>query len=362
MKKAEPPDQFRFPTEQAVAFCHDVYHQLGVPVDAIAPLTDSLVDASLRGIDTHGILLTHIYAQRIRSGQIHPDNQLVVVRETATTALADARQGIGQITSVAGMRIAIRKAKEHALGAVSIYNQNHNAAISYYVRMAAEEGLIGLAYGNSTPRVAPYGGRSGLHGTNPVAYAVPTGNGPPMVCDFATATSGAAVRQAVEDGLPSIPEGVALDRSGSPTTNPQDAFDGWLLPKGGPMGYGLGLLADVLVGALADSCCGPDVPPVQDIQSPYGCGSFFLVIDPDAFAGRERFLQRVDFLIDSAHSVPPMDGFDPVRVPGERGELEKERRRIDGIPIRRLTWNKMLSSLENCDVDTSGWKAVWARV
>ena len=356
MKPTDTPEVFRLSTEEAIAFCYDVYHQTGVPQEEIAVLTDCLIDASLRGTDTHGILITHIYAQRIRSGQIRPGNSLVVVRETATTALTDARQGIGQVTSVAGVQLAIRKAQEQALGAVTITNQNHNGAIAYYVRMAASEGLIGLAYGNSTPRVAPYGGRSGLHGTNPVAYAVPTGNGSPMVCDFATATSGAAVRQAVESGLPSIPEGVALDRSGNPTTNPQAAFDGWLLPKGGAMGYGLGLLADVLVGALADSCCGPDVPPVQEIHSPYGCGSFFLVIDPDAFAGRERFLQRVDFLIDSAHSVPPMEGIDRVRVPGERGEMEKEKRRIDGIPIRRLTWNKMLSSLEDCDVDTSKWR------
>ena len=122
------------------------------------------------------------------------------------------------------------------------------------------------------------------------------------------------------------------------------------------MGYGLGLLADVLVGALAGSCCGPDVPPVQDIYSPYGCGSFFLVIDPDAFIGRERFLQRVDFLIDSAHSVPPMEGVDQVRVPGERGDLEKERRRIEGIPIRRLSWHNLLSSLEACDISVSNWR------
>ena len=211
-------------------------------------------------------------------------------------------------------------------------------------------------FGNSTPRVAPYGGRAGLHGTNPVAFGVPGGDRPAMICDFATGASGAAIRQAMEDQLPHIAEGLALDKEGHPTTDPKTAFDGWLLPKGGTMGYGLALLADVLVGGLSGSCCGPDVPPVQDIASPYGCGSFILVIDPEAFIGLELFLKRVGFLMESAQAIPPADGFDKVRIPGARGEEEKAQRQREGIPMRRRSWEQMLHALEACKVDMARWR------
>jgi len=343
---------------EARAFCVDVYRQLDVPDEEITPLTDYLIDASLRGIDTHGILLNHIYAQRIRSGQIVPGRHLEIVRETATTALGDARQGIGQTVSVEGMTMAIEKAQSQGIGAVTVFNASHNGAISYYALMAAERDLIGIVFGNSTPRVAPHGGRKGLHGTNPVAYAIPAGHRYPIVLDFATAASGAAIRQAVEDDLPEIPEGLALDIDGNPTIDPQAAFDGWLLPKAGPIGYGLGLLADVMVGALSGAACGQDVPQVQDIDSPYQCGAFMLAIDPGAFIGRERFQERVQYLIDSAQAIPPMDGFDRVRLPGERGFEEKVKRLEEGIPVPYLSWKQMMHALTACAVDVGEWSSV----
>ena len=161
--------------------------------------------------------------------------------------------------------------------------------------------------------------------------------------------------QAVEDGLTEIPEGLALDVDGHPTVDPQKAFDGWLMPRAGTIGYGLGLLGDVLIGALAGAACGRDVPPVHDTTSPYNCGSFMLAIDPEAFIGRERFEERVGFLIDSARSIPPMEGFDRVRLPGERGFIEKEKRRVRGIPVPRRSWDQMMKALAACKLDVGSW-------
>lgn len=349
-------DTFTISEDEARVFCEDIYNQLGVSTEEINILTECLLDASLRGIDTHGILLSHIYGQRIRSGQTIPGRHLELIRESPTTALGDARQGIGQIVSHEAMLLAVGKAKSQGMGAVTVFNASHNGAISYYAMMAAQQGLIGIVFGNSTPRVVPYGGREGLHGTNPVAYAVPAVGRHPIVLDFATATSGAAIRQAVEDDLPEIPEGLALDIDGNPTVDPRLAFDGWLLPKAGPIGYGLGLLADVLIGGLAGAACGRDVPPVHDVTSPYSCGSFMLAIDPDVFIGREQFEERVRFLIDSANSIAPMEGFDRVRLPGERGFEEKEKRRATGIPVTRRNWTQMLEGLMACEVDVSSWR------
>jgi LDH2 family malate/lactate/ureidoglycolate dehydrogenase len=350
-------ESFHISVEDARAFCLDVYRQLDVPEDENTQLTDSILDASLRGVDTHGILLNHIYAQRIRSGQMIPGQHLKIDKETSTTALGNACQGLGQVTSTEGMHIAMNKARDHGLGAVTIYNQSHNGALAYYIRMATDQNLIGLMFGNSTPRVAPFGGRSGLHGTNPIAFGIPGGKHPAMICDFATSASGGAIRQAVEDGVTNLPEGLALDPEGHPTTDPKSAFNGWLLPKGGTMGYGLALLADVLVGGLSGSNCGPDVPPVQDLDSPYACGSFMLVIDPDAFVGLDQFLARVAFLIESAQAIEPAEGFDRVRVPGERGEEEKSHRGKVGIPMQRKSWDQMILALEACKINIEPrWK------
>ncbi|MBT5871906.1 MAG: Ldh family oxidoreductase [Candidatus Latescibacteria bacterium] len=348
-------DTFTISEDEVRGFCDDIYGQLGVSSEEINVLTECLLDASLRGIDTHGILLSHIYGQRIQSGQIIPGRHLELIRESPTTALGDAQQGIGQVVSREAMVLAIDKAKSQGMGAVTVFNASHNGAISYYAMMASQQGLIGIVFGNSTPRVAPYGGREGLHGTNPVAYAVPSGDRHPIVLDFATATSGAAIRQAVEDELPEIPEGLALDPDGNPTVDPRLAFDGWLLPKAGPIGYGLGLLADVLIGGLAGAACGKDVPPVHDVTSPYSCGAFMLALDPDVFIGREQFEERVRFLIESAASIAPMEGFDRVRLPGERGFEEKEKRRATGIPIARRSWTQMLDGLLACGLDISLW-------
>ncbi len=346
---------FLVSVEQAQRFCTDIYGQVSVPADEIDLLTQNLIDASLRGIDTHGILLTHIYVERILSGQTIPGRRLEVIRETGATVVGDARQGIGQVVSQEAMALAIEKAGNVGMGAATVFNASHNGAISYYAMLAASHDLIGVVFGNSTPRVAPYGGREGLHGTNPVAYAVPAGNRDPIVLDFATAASGAAIRQAVEDGLTEIPEGLALDVDGHPTVDPQKAFDGWLMPRAGTIGYGLGLLGDVLIGALAGAACGRDVPPVHDTTSPYNCGSFMLAIDPEAFIGRERFEERVGFLIDSARSIPPMEGFDRVRLPGERGFIEKEKRRVRGIPVPRRSWDQMMKALAACKLDVGSW-------
>jgi LDH2 family malate/lactate/ureidoglycolate dehydrogenase len=352
----EPDPLLRLPAARAHAFCRDVFAQLGAPDDEARTCADLMVETSLRGIDSHGIDILPVYARRVRSGQIRPGVKPEIVRQNGVTALMDGRQGLGHVASLAAMDLAISKALDAGLGAVSAFNLNHNGAISLYALRAAAKGLIGLCMANATPRVAPHGGREGVHGTNPIAYAIPAGAEPPIVFDCATGYAAAQIARAKEAGRP-IPPGVALDREGRPTTDAGAALEGWLMPVGGVIGYGFGLLVDALVGALSGSCCGKDVPPVSDLTSPYGCGFFALALDPARFAGEERFRERVDFLVRSVRACPPMAGGE-VRLPGQRGDAERERRLREGIPIEEKAWGRLLEALAACGLNVAPWQGV----
>ena len=349
--------ELKIEAEKARTFCLDVLDQVGVPTAAAQVCAESLIDASLRGVDSHGVALLTTYVERIHSGQIKPGGQWIIRRESPTTALCDGRHGLGPPLACDAVDLAVEKAQNYGLGAVSLFDSNYLGALSFYVRRIAERGAIGLCTANATPRVAPFGGRQGLHGTNPIAYAAPTQTGEPLVFDTATGHAAARIHQALDEGRP-LNEGVALDAQGEATTDPQTALQGWLLPVGGTIGYGLGLLADLLSGGLTGGPCGKDVPPVTDMTGPYGCGFFALAIDPECFGGRDVFAERCSFLVDSARAVPPAAGFDQVRVPGDRAGAEQEHRLSTGIPFAARRWQAILDRLAACDVDVEGWRSL----
>ncbi len=349
--------EFTLGVDRARAFCLDVLEQVGVPADEAHICSESLLDASLRGVDSHGVALLPTYVERIRSGQIRPGAKCIVRREGPTTALCDGQHGLGPPLACAAADLAVEKARAYGLGAVSLCDSNYLGSLSFYVRRAAAAGFICLCTANATPRVVPYGGRQGLHGTNPVAYAAPTQTGEPLVFDAATGHAAARINQALDEGRP-LAAGIALDASGEATTDPQTALQGWLLPVGGALGYGLGLLADLLSGGLAGGPCGVDVPPVTEKEGPYGCGFFALALDPERFAGRDVFAERATFLGEAARAVPPAAGFDRVQAPGDRALAESQRRR-DGMPFSRRRWQAVLDRLTACNVDVETWRDPW---
>lgn len=340
---------------QAEEFCMDVLAQAGVPPGEALICTQSLLDASLRGVDSHGVAMLPTYIERICSGQIVPGRELRIRQEGPATALCDGQQGLGPVLACAAMDLALAKARQCGLGAVSLVDGNYVGALAFYAVRPACQGMLGLCAANSTPRVAPQGGREGLHGTNPIAYAAPTRGGGPLVFDAATGHAAARVKQAFEEGRSIAPD-IALDREGQPTTDAAAALAGVLLPVGGALGYGLGMLVDLLCGGLAGGPCGRDVPPVTELGRPYGCGFFALVLDPARFGGAERFAERCAFLADSARSTPPAAGVDQVRAPGDRGRQEQARRRQQGIPFDRQRWQGVLNKLAGLGMEVARWR------
>ena len=343
--------------EQGRDFCLEALKQVGVGGQEAARCAESMVYASLRGTDSHGLSLLPIYVERLQSGQIRSGRNLRVVEEGPVTVLCDGQHGLGPYLAENAMGLARDRAREHGLGAVSLRDGNYAGALAFYVEPLAREGLLALCVANATPRVAPPGGCEGLHGTNPLAYAAPVAGAEPLVFDAATGHSAAKVDQARDEGR-RLDNGVLLDREGRATTDPGDLVSGTLLPGGGLRGYGGGMLGDLLAGALNGGPCGRDVPEVGAVKGPYGCGFFGLVIDARRFAGAEVFAARSRFLAESARGVHPAPGEAGVRVPGDRAQAERARRQQRGIPFSRRRWCALLDRLTDCGVDTAGWDAV----
>lgn len=324
--------------EELRAFTERVLVAAGMRRLDAAAVAEALVWADLRGIEAHGVARLPLCVERLRAGGSRAETQPVIVAESATTALLDARDALGQVAGVRAMELAIARARRQHLGAVVVRNSGSLGALGYYPLLAARQELIGLIITNSMPLLAPWGGARKLLGNQAYAIACPAGRHPPLLLDTSTsATSWAQVRLAREQGQPLEP-GLALDRDGQPTTDPAAALEGLLLPAGGHKGYGLALLWEVLTGVLAGGAFAPDVGSPEAVDRPQHVAHFALALDPTAFLPLADFKARVDELIERVHCVPPAAGGGRVRVPGERGAEVAAAREREGIPLpaRRL--------------------------
>jgi (2R)-3-sulfolactate dehydrogenase (NADP+) len=241
-------------------------------------------------------------------------------------------------------------AKQMGLGSVAVRNSSHFGAAGYYADRAATQGLIGLAFTNAMPAIAPTGGTEGLLGTNPIGAAFPVPNADPVIADMATAmVARSRIRHALAAGQKSIPEGWALDASGRPTTDPAVAVKGSLLPIGGPKGYALALMVEILCSALSDGEPGFQVTYENMVKRPSNICQFFLVLNPDGFSGSDRYGARVVHIADVIGKAKPMEGEAPPRLPGARGHAVQRRVLAEGITMfgnLRSALNNVASMLE----------------
>ncbi len=230
---------------------------LGVPADQAVVVADNLVEADLRGVDSHGAHLMSLYDGRVRSGHITPVTMVTTLDDQGTTARLDGGRGFGQIAGVAAIDLAVERARTYGMATVSVRELTHLGALGYYTMRASAQGCFAMAFQNGGTVVPPFGGTTSLFSTNPFSYAVPAGGQPDIVYDVATtAAAGNKILLARKRGDASIPEGWANDEHGVPTTDPQAASIRQLQWFGGHKGFGIGLLVEIMSGLLADSSFG----------------------------------------------------------------------------------------------------------
>lgn len=303
------------------------------PNDA-AYLAETLVDADLRGVDSHGVIRLPAYRARIDAGLVVPGARPVVESSGAVVRI-DAAGAPGQLAARAAVDEIDRLSSEHGIATAAVRGSTHFGTAGFYARALARRGKVAIVVSNSEPIVVPFGGREALLGTNPFAFAAPT-SGDPVSLDMATSTSAMGkVLLAQAKGTP-IPGDWGVDAAGVPTTDP-DAVTA-LLPAGGPKGYGLAFLIEVLGGVLTGAAVAGDIGNMySDFSKPQDVGHWMMALDVSRFIPLDDFVTRMDGLIDAAHSTAPAPGFDRVLVPGEPEESTRRSRVESGIDLPEAT-------------------------
>ena len=288
----------------------------------------ALVAAELDGIPSHGASRVPQYCGHVKNGRATGSAVPKVARERGGACLVDAGGGLAFEACALAVREAIRRARSHGVAFVSVANSNHFGVAAFHTEPIAEAGLVGLAFGNSPAAMPMWGGKRALFGTNPIAAAFPRRGAPPMVVDLSLSeVARGKLMVAAREGKP-IPPGWALDKDGNPTTDPKAGLEGMMLPAGGAKGAMLALTVELLACALSGSAFGFESDSFFTEEGrPTRIGQAFLAIDPDALAGREVFLDRVETL------VAAMLADEGVRLPGDRRRANRERIAKEGIAL-----------------------------
>lgn len=313
-------------------FTSDVLQQTGLSKEHADIVADTLIDANLRGIDTHGVVRLDPYVERLEESGLNARPEPSISWFGAGAAVLDGDASPGQIATLRAMEEAIDQASTTGSAFVGVRNSNHFGTASYYTNYAAERGYIGIAMTHSGPNVTPFGGADPYFGTNPISFGLPNGNDFPITLDMATSVTAKGNVILAEEEDEAIPPEWAIDESGDPTTDPSEFHA--LRPMAGPKGYGLAFVIDVFCGVLMDTVFGDDVPTMyHDVSSPQELGHFVGAIDVEAFTSIGGFTDRIQQMIDNLKNLRTADNFDEVLVPGEPEARTKAERRENGIPL-----------------------------
>jgi hydroxycarboxylate dehydrogenase B len=317
-----------------------VFAAIGAPAPVATRVADALVDANLVGHDSHGVIRIPQYVDAVRGGEVVPDAEPKLLRETTVSALVDGGWGFGQVTAERATREAISRAHAHGLAAVAAVRCNHIGRVGEYPEMAARDGLVAFVtaggFGGRGGRAAPFGGREGLLGTNPLSFGFPSADGLAMLVDFATtAVAAGKIQVARAKGTP-LPPGSILDREGNPSTDAEDFYQGGvMLPFGGHKGYALAMVVELLGRVMSGA---DDFAEGGRGGAVYGrSGALVIAIDPGIFRDRDAFARGVDETLARVRAVPPAPGFDEVMVPGDPETRTRRQREREGVYVEDAT-------------------------
>ncbi len=315
----------------------------GVRPEHAALVADSLVAANLRGVDSHGIHLLASYLDQIAAGDVDPLATGEVISESGGCLVYHGKNGLGQVVSDICVSHAIRLAEAHGIAIVTARESNHFGSAAWWARRMAETGKLGLAFCNASPIVAPWQGKEGRFGTNPICMAVPVGRRDPWLLDMATTTVAAnRIFKSYNNREPEIPAGWAMDKHGIPTTNTDAAYAGLLMPLGGYKGSGLAMMVEILCGVLSGGAMATELGGLRYRGKPFRASQTFLAID--VMRMQPEFRDRIDWLIDEVKSAAPAAGFDEVLVANEPELRTEKYRREHGLPIPDGTWAGLMKS------------------
>ncbi|HZO94029.1 MAG TPA: Ldh family oxidoreductase [Candidatus Baltobacteraceae bacterium] len=334
------------PEADLTRFVAAVLEKSGVAPEDARIVAEVLVAADLRGVESHGVArLESYYVSRLRKGLIEPKPEVRTVRETSTSLLVDAGNGLGHPVAKRTMERILDKAQQTGAAFGAVRNSNHYGIAGYYAMMALERDMIGIASTNTVRYGAPTFGRDILLGTNPLAFAIPANTEPAFVLDFATTTVPRGKLEVYNRKGKQLNPGWAIDEHGNETLDPQTALKGALLPlggygvdNGGHKGYGLGLLVEILCGVLAGGKFGLDLPLPTDGPQPGAISHFFAAFTIDGFRDPEQFKADMDTELRAFKDSEKAPGQDRIYVAGEIEHEKTLYNREHGVPVHVKVW------------------------
>lgn len=321
------------------AFARDLFVAAGLPEKWAQAEAEVLVWADMRGLASHGVLRIPSYVAWMSRGLRRPDADIRVIAEKGSMAILEADRGPGLYVMRKAMDMAIARARDHALGWISVRQVTHTGAMGFYVRQAAEAGMVGIASCSSRPLMAYYGTKDAALGTTPIAIAAPRANGKPLVLDMASAAISIGAMAAARQAGRELPPDVALDDNGHVTTDPNRAVTP--LPIAGPKGAGLGVMIECIASLLNGY---PLVTSAFDDpaqRTDYVLNAFVVAIDPAWMPAAESFQREVDRLARGLAAQPRADGFEEILMPGERGDRAYERATREGVTLTPVLWKQL---------------------
>ena len=322
-----------------------VFSAADFSADNAARMADVLATADARGVYSHGMQMIPLYMRSLRSGCLAPNPEITVVREDRSSLTVDGGHGLGGISLTKAVDLAVEKARATGSCVLSMVNTGHYGAGAYYVERAAGQGMIAYLYGNTPGVAAPFGGAGRYIGTNPYSFAAPAGRYGTVVLDMATTVTAAGkLLAAINDGEQVSPE-LGVDREGKPCTDPEEIlWHGALSHFGGPKGYGIAFMINVVTGVLSGGAFRPeDLFLHSDKEGRNDTVSFFMVLTDIAhFMPVEQFEARAEDFIADIKKVRPAKGFSEVCYPGEIERRKMAKALEEGVMIHDAAYENFL--------------------
>lgn len=345
----------RVPVEELLTLCQAVFETCGMSMPDAHLLADSLVDADLSGVHSHGVLRVPEYVKKLTVGGVDPKGRPEVVKDEGACLVVDGRNTMGQIGASFAMQKVIARAKDTGIAAAGVRGSNHCGAMAYFARMPLEQDMIGIATTNALPTMAPWGGAERILGINPLGFAIPAGEESPIIFDAAfSGTAHGKIRVYHQKGL-TLPEGWAADKDGVPTTDPAKAIDGLLLPIGAFKGVSLALIMGILSSMLSGASYGTELGNMEDGPKAGEDGHFVAAIRVSAFEDVDTFKARVDKAIREIHDCRKAPNVDRLYAPGEPEAVRRAAYRKEGIPLNDITLSDIQKTAEEQGVATTAY-------
>jgi LDH2 family malate/lactate/ureidoglycolate dehydrogenase len=337
-------------------FCIDALMKAGICKADAEIIADVLVQADKLGIDSHGInRLKPIYLDRIKDGILNPVTKVDIIRESPTTAVLDANNGMGHVVSKQAMQMCIDKAKTYGMGMVAVRNSSHYGIAGYYGLMACQAGMIGITGTNARPSIAPTFGVENMLGTNPLTFVMPSDEAFPFFLDCATSVSQRGKFEYYAKNGKELPKGWAIDREGNSKTDAVQVLkdlvngDAALTPLGGIgeetagyKGYGYATVVEILSSALQS---GGFMRALMGFENgkkvPYRLGHFFIAINIESFIDLPEFEKITGNILRDLRSSEKMPGHDRIFTAGEKEHITYLERLKNGVPINQTLWDEM---------------------